>query len=76
MRMNVLPRKEDPTGFLSLFRMAAMDRFGDPSGVIQGRGRWHHPRKAGPGRRNTAPWNDCQHGSKGLRSNLGLRRGR
>jgi hypothetical protein len=63
-RMELLPRKEDPTGFLSLFRMAAMDRFGDPSGVIQGRGRWHHPRKAGPGRRNTSARGECSHGAK------------
>ncbi len=52
MRMHSLPVREDPTGFLNLFRLAAMDRFGDPSGYIQGRGRWHHGRKKGPGRRH------------------------
>lgn len=48
--MKKLPRQEDPTGFLNLFRMAAADRFGDPSGNINGRGRWHHLKKKGPGR--------------------------
>lgn len=52
MRMSSLPKREDPTGFLNLFRLASMDRFGDPSGYIQGRGRWHHGRKKGPGRRH------------------------
>lgn len=52
MRMHSLSVKEDPTGFLNLFRLASMDRFGDPSGHIQGRGRWHHGSKKGPGRFN------------------------
>jgi hypothetical protein len=52
--MRVLSDKQDPTGFLNLFRLASMDRFGDPSGHIQGRGRWEHGRKKGPGRRAKA----------------------
>lgn len=62
--MRQLKRTEDPTGFLSLFRMAASDRFGDPSGRVQGRGVWHHPRKAGPGRFNDSARSDCRHGGK------------
>lgn len=48
--MKPLNRKEDPTGFLNLFRAAASHLFGDPNGYIQGRGRWHHDTKKGPGR--------------------------
>ncbi len=67
MRMKPLSNRDDPTGFLSLFRLASMDRFGDPSGNIQGRGRWHHGKKRGPGRRNSGSrnpagsklWNKC-----------------
>jgi hypothetical protein len=58
--MMPLKPKDDPTGFLSLFRFAASQKFGDPSGNIQGRGRWHHGRKAGPGRRH-----DVSEGGKG-----------
>jgi hypothetical protein len=52
-----LPEKQDPTGFLNLFRYAAAMRFGDPSNVVRGRGRWHHPTKSGPGRRHEGAWN-------------------
>jgi hypothetical protein len=55
--MRELKRKEDPTGFLNLFRHAAALAFGDPSGFVRGRGRWPHHRKAGPGRRPAGPWN-------------------
>lgn len=66
--MRQLPRREDPTGFLNLFRMAASDAFGDPKGKIHGRGKWPHLRKAGPGCRRTGPWNHCQHGAKHIHS--------
>ncbi len=74
--MRLLPFKEDPTGFLNLFRGAAADRFGDPSGFLRGRGRWPHHTKSGPGRRRAGPWHDCAGGATGLRTNHGLRRGR
>jgi hypothetical protein len=73
--MKPLTRKEDPTGFLNLFRMAASDRFGNPAGVIEGRGRWGHHTKAGPGRFGTSGQQQNGNGSKGLRGSLGLRRG-
>lgn len=64
--MKQLSRKEDPTGFLNLFRHEASMRFGDPAGRIQGQGRQPNLTKKGPGRRRIGPWNDCQHGSKAL----------
>jgi hypothetical protein len=75
-RMMVLSKHEDPTGFLNLFRMASADRFGDPSGVLHGRGRWPNLTKAGPGRRRTGPWNSA--GSKLAKMLQGkvMRRGR
>jgi hypothetical protein len=53
--MMLLKAEKDPTGFLSLFRFASAQRFGDPSGHIQGRGLWHHGTKAGPGRKFEPP---------------------
>lgn len=74
--MRRLKRKEDPTGFLNLFRYAASMRFGNPVGVIEGHGRYASPTKKGPGRRPEISRQQHGNGSKGLRSNLGLRRGR
>jgi hypothetical protein len=55
--MKPLSRQADPTGFFNLLRYEAAMRFGDPAGVIQGRGRQHHHTKSGPGRRRAGPWN-------------------
>lgn len=60
--MRQLTRKEDPSGFLTLFRHAASMMHGDPSGTIHSRGRWHSPTKKGPGRRHEGARN--QAGSK------------
>lgn len=58
MRMRPLKSKDDPSGFLNLFRLASMDRFGDPSGFIQGHGRYGNHTKRGPGRRNVVGADD------------------
>lgn len=73
--MRRLTRKEDPTGFLNLFRDEARARYSDPRGVIQGAGRQPNLTKAVPGRRRTGPWNPCAHGAKHLNSRV-PRRGR
>lgn len=67
--MKHLTRKEDPTGFLNLFRHEASMRFGDPSGLIYSRGKWHHECKRGPGRRHVRGVNGASlNGSKHLHS--------
>ena len=37
---------------LALIHYVAISRYSRPDGVIEARGRWAHPTKAGPGRRN------------------------
>lgn len=66
--MRQLKRKEDPSGFLNMFRYTAAMMFGDPRGNIQGQGRQPNLTKAGPGRRRTGKWNDCRHGQKTIKS--------
>ena len=73
--MMPLKRKDDPTGFLSLFRFEASTRFGDPSGHIHPRGKYEHRSKKGPGRRPYPTKSACQHGGKWLSPNVS-RRGR
>jgi len=51
--MRALPRKQDPTGIFNLLRRVARERYGDPAGLIQGRGQWPHKTRKGPGRRAT-----------------------
>jgi hypothetical protein len=46
-----LTKRTDPTGVFRLLQQVAKDRFADPAGIIQFRGKWPHKRKAGPGRR-------------------------
>jgi hypothetical protein len=52
--MKRLTNKTDPTGVFRLLQRIAVARYASPNGKIQGRGRWPHGTKAGPGRRNAS----------------------